>query len=70
MSDPDTGFECVFANIKKARTAITDKHGKDRGYQGDLPCPCCDGGTLRYSCASNGHIHAKCTTPKCISWME
>lgn len=70
MNNPDSKFELVFANIKKARTAITDKHGKERGYQGDMQCPCCNTGTLMYSCASNGHIHAKCDSGKCVSWME
>ena len=45
--------------------------GKDHGGYGELPCPACEEGTLRYSVASyNGHMHGQCTTPKCVSWME
>lgn len=45
--------------------------GRGKGGRGELACPCCDGGTLRYSVASyNGHMHAKCTTQGCVSWME
>jgi hypothetical protein len=70
VSNPDNDFAKVFEKIKQSRTAITDKHGKDRGYQGEIDCPCCGTGKLRYSCASNGHIHARCTTYKCTNWME
>lgn len=36
-----------------------------------MPCPVCKSGTLRYSrAACNGHIHARCSTEGCVSWME
>lgn len=67
----DIDFGDLFAKIGIARKAITDVHGKARGYQGKMVCPICEKGTLHYSCAStNGHIHAKCTTHKCVTWME
>lgn len=38
---------------------------------GELPCPVCNAGTLRYSRASyNGHVHASCSTTDCVRWME
>lgn len=44
---------------------------KGHGGLGEMPCPTECGGTLQYSVASyNGHMHARCTTPKCVSWME
>lgn len=46
-------------------------YGKGHGGYGSLPCPCCDGGTLKYSVASsNGHMHGKCSTAECVGWME
>lgn len=55
------------ASIGEARAAIVE-HGKSSGR---IPCPCCEGGTLGYSkAASNGHIHAACSTPGCVRWME
>jgi len=60
----------------KARHAAKDDvktkgYGKGHGGVGSIPCPSCDGGTLRYSVASyNGHMHGKCTTPHCVSWIE
>jgi hypothetical protein len=45
--------------------------GKGHGGTGSLPCPAECGGTLHYSVASyNGHMHGRCTTAGCASWME
>lgn len=53
--------------IGKARAAIV-AHGD---FNGQLPCPVCGSGSLRYSKArSNGHIHASCSTEGCVRWME
>jgi hypothetical protein len=42
--------------------------GKSR--QEVVPCPAC-GGRLRLSiAASNGHVHGRCESPDCVSWME
>lgn len=49
-----------------ARKAITE-HGQQ---QGCIDCPCCNGGKLCYSKASNGHVMAKCSTDNCVVWME
>lgn len=47
------------------------KLGKGHGGRGELPCPTGCGGTLHYSVAGyNGHMHAKCDTKDCVSWME
>lgn len=38
---------------------------------GEMDCPVCKTGKLRYSRASyNGHVHAKCSTQNCVAWME
>jgi hypothetical protein len=60
----------------KARHAAKDHAkasglGKGHGGAAAIPCPSCDGGTLRYSVASyNGHMHGRCSTQGCDSWME
>lgn len=39
--------------------------------QGRLRCPVCKDGELMYSRArSNLHVHARCSTPTCVRWME
>lgn len=38
---------------------------------GEMPCPVCKTGTLRYSRSYyNGHVHAACTVKECVGWME
>jgi hypothetical protein len=50
--------------------------GKGHGGVGEMDCPICcpipgTGGTLQYSVSAyNGYMHARCTTPGCVSWME
>ena len=39
--------------------------------QGEIQCPVCKKGVLRYSrAACNGHVHAACSTKGCVQWME
>jgi hypothetical protein len=41
------------------------------GQTGSFPCPCCDGGTVRWLRArSNGHVHARCSSPDCFAVMQ
>jgi hypothetical protein len=63
-------FEKMFEDTNKARAAIIAKEGTNRRVSGAIPCPVCNQGPLRYSIASNGHVHAKCMTPECVCWME
>jgi hypothetical protein len=45
--------------------------GKGHGGQGSIACPVCKTGTLRYSVAGyNGHMHGRCSTQGCMSWMQ
>lgn len=37
---------------------------------GAVDCPICEVGRVGYSKAKNGHIHAACSTPKCVKWAE
>ena len=38
---------------------------------GQMDCPVCILGKLRYSrAADNGHVHAECNTKGCVSWLE
>lgn len=64
-------FEQAYARISTALKAIHAKHGKARGLASTMPCPNNCGGTLHYSISGyNGHIHGKCTTKGCCSWMQ
>lgn len=47
------------------------RFGKGQGGADSLPCPTGCGGRLYYRVAGiNGHMHARCETPNCVSWME
>jgi len=46
-------------------------YGKGHGGIGEIVCPVCATGVLRYSVAGyNGHIHGRCETTDCVAWME
>ena len=52
--------------------ADAKKKGFKRGHGGNssMACPVC-GGKLHYRVSGyNGHMHAKCETDGCVSWME
>jgi hypothetical protein len=66
----DEESDSHFRNTDVARKAITDATQGKRGVQGALACPVCITGKLGYSVASNGHIHARCSTAGCVAWME
>lgn len=63
-------WAAAMERVATARAAIVTRHGKARGLAGDLSCPNCADGTLRYSIAGNGHIHAACSTPDCCARLE
>lgn len=63
--------------IGTARKAIVEHLGGPwkigvGGSQGVIDCPCCKAaGALAFTRSGhNGHIHAKCRTDGCVSWME
>lgn len=59
------------ARITAARAAIIIHAGGRCGVRGQFTCPVCNTGTLGYTIAGcNGHVHAKCSTVGCVSWME
>ena len=51
-----------------------DDEGEPSNYHsgaGEIVCPVCESGSLRYSRASyNGHVHAACSHSGCVRWME
>lgn len=59
--------DASFGRIKRARAAIV----ASKKTHGEIDCPNCKGGKLRFSVAKlNGHIHAACSTKGCAAWME
>ena len=57
--------------ISDARKSIVAHSKGKRGVHGSLSCPICSEGVLKYSVSGyNGHIHAGCSTPGCVRWIE
>lgn len=65
----------VIARTLGARAIVqadVKAHGfkRGRGGAGQVGCPACDG-VIGYTVAAyNGHIHGRCSTEGCVSWME
>lgn len=66
----ERAFDEQMKNIAMARTVIVAVTDNKRGVSGKTACPVCDGGTLSYLVARNGHIHAACSVSGCVRWME
>jgi hypothetical protein len=76
----EEAFEKSFAGMQKAIATIMEKTKanpdfepgmdvKKQGSGGEIDCPLC-GGTLHYIVsAGNHHIHGKCETTGCLTWM-
>jgi hypothetical protein len=68
--------EEAFARARLAHRAAHDDakakgFRKGQGGADSIPCPICTTGRLYYRVAAyNGHMHAKCETEGCVSWME
>lgn len=62
-------------NLSKARAAIVAHLGGPwkrgtTGAGGTIECPVCAGALQFTRAGYNGHIHARCSTAGCVSWME
>lgn len=65
-----------YARTLVVRAAIVEHLGGPwkrgtKGSAGSISCPVCDGGCVNFTRSGyNGHVHAKCSTEGCVSWME
>ena len=65
----DREFADSFARCAKARAAILKRTRGAAPATGEVACPSC-AGALAFNVASNGHIHAACSTEGCTRWIE
>jgi hypothetical protein len=77
LAAEQAAFKARHEKTMKARAAIVEACGGPwkKGAvskTGRIDCPACgQANTLAYSRAGyNGHVHAKCSTADCVSWME
>ncbi len=70
LADREKDLDERFDRIALIRSAIIAQIKATSVRGGHIPCPACKTGTVGYSQASNGHVHARCSTDKCAAWME
>jgi len=60
-------------HVNSSIKAIHEKHGSGKPESqifDSIECPQCKG-VLEYTVSSyNGHIHGRCKTDDCLSWMQ
>lgn len=59
-----------FQRIGTIRQKIVETVKATKVRHGTMKCPCCPLRVVSYYQASNGHVHAACSTVNCASWME
>lgn len=69
-------FEKIADSLVLAMAAVAldvKRRGLKRGHggQGEVDCPACGRGKIKYSVASyNGHLAALCSTKRCLRFMQ
>lgn len=57
-------------NLTVVRPAIEAQHAETGKWSGVVDCPECTAKIHWSKAQCNGHVHARCETENCISWME
>ena len=74
-AEVDAHEAAIERTMQAHRAAHDDAKAKGlkagHGGAGSCPCPVSEKGRISYAVASyNGHMHARCETEGCVSWME
>jgi hypothetical protein len=57
--------------VREWRDANKWDRKNPKSATGKVPCEVCGKGEIHLSMSAyNGHVHGKCTTDDCVSWME
>lgn len=65
------GFERVIQQMTIVGPVVSEWRDKPpRGKAEVIACPICKGRLHLSQAACNGHVHGKCETDDCVSWME
>jgi len=61
----------VIGHIREKHKDQYDGKKPKQHICGEMVCPKCGTGTIHYSVASyNGHVHARCSTNKCVFFIQ
>lgn len=69
-ADLERRMDEFIAVLTVVRPAIEARHEATGEWAGSLDCPKCSKPLHWRKAQSNGHIHARCETEDCVSWME
>lgn len=70
LAEEERELELHLDRIRGAMVAIREATKGRRGLQGKIVCPSCSK-PLHYSVARvNGHVHARCETEHCVSFLQ
>jgi len=58
------------ALLVQARFEILQDADRQLGVTGQITCPKCKNGLLKYRIAKDGRMQAVCTTEHCLQFME
>lgn len=71
IAEDEAEEKTYFAKMKKVLAAIAPWRTKPPiGKVEIIECPSCSGRLHLVQAACNGHVHGKCATDGCVSWME
>lgn len=68
----DAEYEAWMAKFRLTGPIIAQvkREHKGESWSGVVECPVCQGKLHMSHAAYNGHVHGKCETENCMSWME
>ena len=76
MEDSKDSIEETVKDAEKIMNAVEKAIEDGLGNPGEIPCPACKEGTVKYRKAYgiqdhiNGHLHIRCSTLGCINICE
>lgn len=64
------GIEKMMQKMALVDPVVSEWRKKPWGKAEIIECPACKGRLHLSQASSNGHVHGKCMTEGCVSWME
>lgn len=73
IAQADAEIEAMLHRMRVVMPVVTlwrEHQTKGKGRREVIECPVCKGNLHLSIAALNGHVHGKCETEGCVSWME
>ena len=66
--EAEAGIDRIMRVLPELERVRREHKGKD--WAGEIPCPACETTLHLTHAAINGHVHGRCETAGCVSFME